>query len=193
QPDERFQTAVEFREALRRIEGFTTLRSKVMEPVTLTRRSNSPSNPGSNPAIDPSRAQIEAALLKSLGPIARILVARIAPQCATAAELRDRLAAQIEDPQDRKAFLSQLVSGPGGGNANTPSNGKPAVEVITQWDPVTIASAKQQLALYAGPIASVIVDRAAKKARTPFDLYQVLAAEIPSERDRAAFLKHALP
>ena len=29
------------------------------------------------------------------------------------AELRDRLAAQIEDPQDRKAFLSQFASGTG--------------------------------------------------------------------------------
>ena len=39
------------------------------------------------------------------------------------------------------------------------------------------------------PIASVIVDRASKKARTPQELYQILAAEISSPADRAAFLK----
>jgi len=61
---------------------------------------------------------------------------------------------------------------------------------MTQWDPVVIAGAKQHLAVYAGPIASVIVDRAAKRARTPQELYQILATEIQSERDRAAFLKH---
>ena len=183
QPDERFQSAAEFREALRRVEGFTTMSSMVTEPVNRTRASTVP-------AIDPSRAQIEAALMKSLGPIAKILVSRTAPLCASAAELRDRLAAQIEDPQDRKAFLSQLSPGTAGG-PSTASNGKPAVEVITQWDPVIIAKVKQQLAIYTGPIASVIVDRAAKKVRTPLDLYQALAAEIPSERDRAAFLKNA--
>jgi len=34
------------------------------------------------------------------------------------------------------------------------------------------------------------VDRAAKKAHTPQELYQILATEIASDRDRAAFLKH---
>jgi len=185
QPEKRFQTATEFREALRRIEGLT-LSSVVTQPIAAAPRTSPPSNP----AIDPTRARMEAALMKSLGPIARILVARIAPQCATVSELRDRLAAHIEDPQDRKAFLSQVASGPAG-TADTPSNGKPAVGSITQWDPVIIARAKQQLAVYAGPIATVIVERAARKVRTPHELYQVLATEIPSERDRAAFLKHA--
>ena len=50
---------------------------------------------------------------------------------------------------------------------------------------------KQNLAVYAGPIASVIVDRTARKARTPQELYQMLAEEISTERDRAAFLKRA--
>jgi serine/threonine-protein kinase len=172
-PDHRFQTAEEFRAALRGIEGFTTLSSVVTT---------------GNPGVDATRKQIEAALMKSLGPIAKILVARTAPLCSTPAELRDRLAAQIEDPQHRKVFLSQFASGPG---SNTTANGKPPVEVVTQWDPVVLAKAKQQLALYTGPIASVIVDRASKKVRTPYELYQLLAVEIPSERDRAAFLKNA--
>jgi serine/threonine-protein kinase len=192
QPEERFQSAAEFREALRRIEGFTTVGSQAVEQGSMTGQvSPSAASFPTASVIDPTRGQIEAALAKSLGPIAKILVARTAPLCANAAELRDRLAAQIEDPKDRKAFLGQLTSTPTGASQNTLSNGKPAVEVITQWDPVVLAKAKQQLAVYTGPIASVIVDRASKKVRTPYDLYQLLAAEIPSERDRAAFLKHA--
>ena len=58
-----------------------------------------------------------------------------------------------------------------------------------QWDPSILAKAKQDLAPYTGPIASVIVDRAARKARTPRELYQALATEISSEPDRAQFLK----
>ena len=173
-PGERFRTAAEFREALHRIEGFTTLSS------VATAISSGPSQ------VQVSQAQIEDALAKAVGPIAKILVARTAPLCANPAELRDRLAAQIDNPQDRKVFLSRLGSATA--QSTTSSSGG---SVITQWDPMVIAQAKQQLAVYCGPIASVIVDRASKKARTPYDLYQVLAAEISSERDRAAFLKHA--
>ena len=58
-----------------------------------------------------------------------------------------------------------------------------------RWDPAVLAAAKKNLAVYAGPIASVLVERASRKARTPHELYQLLAPEIESERDRAAFLR----
>jgi len=102
-------------------------------------------------------------------------------------ELRDRLAAQITDANERNTFLRQV-------SADAPAAiGAPLVSntnaEVTQWDPVMIANAKRNLAAYTGPIASVIVDRAAKKARTPQELYQILAGEISSSADRAAFLK----
>ena len=180
QPGERFQTAAEFREALRRIEGFTSMNAAA-KPATQPE----PSAPPVNPATDPGRVRIETALLKSVGPIARVLMARISPQCSTASELRDRLAEQIPDDAGRAAFLRQLA-----GDRSVITGGSPAPEKV-QWDPAVLANAKQQLAVYAGPIATVIVDRAARKARTPQELYQMLATEIASERDRAAFLKHA--
>jgi serine/threonine protein kinase len=183
-PLDRFQSAVEFREALRRIEGFTTLKA-ITEPVP-PRHAAIPVAPAF-PANDPARTQIETAFLKSVGPIARILMARISPQCTTTGELRDRLAEQISDPAERTLFLRQAAGTPAPTSHVTP-NTRPAE--ITQWDPVVLANAKQQLAVYAGPIASVIVDRASKRARTPQELYQILATEIASERDRAAFLKH---
>jgi serine/threonine-protein kinase len=183
---DRFQTAAEFREALRRIEGYTTLSSMVTEPVSGIRQPTVPDNAG----VGLTRAQIEVALMKTLGPISRILVARTAPLCASVTELRDRLAAQIEDARDRQSFMSQFTAGTAA-SSKTPASGKPGIEVITQWDPVILAKAKQHLAVYTGPIASVIVDRASKKVRTPYDLYQLLAKEISSDSDRAAFLKNA--
>jgi serine/threonine-protein kinase len=184
-PGERFQTASEFREALRQIEGFTTLKAVTDPGGSYAQRPSTTVVP----AIDPARAQIETALMKSVGPIARILMARIAPQCSSTTELRDRLAAQITDPADRTAFLKHAGGGQAAVTGNTPPQGRTAAE-ITQWDPAMLASAKQQLAVYAGPIASVIVDRASKKARTPQELYQMLATEIASEKDRANFLRH---
>jgi serine/threonine-protein kinase len=179
QPTDRFQSAAEFREALRVVEGYT------MVHTTTTAL---PGRTATYAGRDLAHAQIEAALMKSVGPIAKILMARISPQCSSVTELRDRLAAQITDPIERSTFLKQAnieATTPGG---STPPGGRDVAE-ITQWDPVVLANAKRHLALYAGPIASVIVDRASKKARTPQELYGVLANEISSPADRAAFLK----
>jgi serine/threonine-protein kinase len=55
-------------------------------------------------------------------------------------------------------------------------------------DPGEIERLKQRLAVYLGPIARHLVDRQALRAKTIQELYQALVAEIPSERDRRAFL-----
>jgi serine/threonine-protein kinase len=189
-PAERFQSASEMREALRRIESFASMTSAITETVPFLIQQQPP---------DVGRAQIETALLKSVGPIARILMARISPHCTTAIELRDRLAAQITDPAERNTFLRQVATaGQPTASTTMPSAATPSATPSTtakivpetpQWDPALLATAKKQLAVYTGPIASVIVDRAARKARTPQELYQILATEISSERDRTAFLR----
>ncbi|MCC7111331.1 MAG: serine/threonine protein kinase [Deltaproteobacteria bacterium] len=50
--------------------------------------------------------------------------------------------------------------------------------------------ARERLAVFLGPIAKVLVRRAAATARNPRELYEALAAQIPSEADRTAFLAH---
>ena len=57
------------------------------------------------------------------------------------------------------------------------------------WDPALLETAKRNLAVYIGPMARVIVGRAAEKAHSVQDLYQLLAAEIPSSQDRDKFLR----
>jgi serine/threonine-protein kinase len=57
------------------------------------------------------------------------------------------------------------------------------------WDPELIETAKRNLAVYIGPMARVIVLRAAEKAHSVQELYQLLAAEIPSLQDRDKFLR----
>lgn len=57
------------------------------------------------------------------------------------------------------------------------------------WDPALLETAKRNLAVYIGPMARVIVGRAAEKALSVQDLYQLLAAEIPSLQDRDKFLR----
>jgi serine/threonine-protein kinase len=185
-PQDRFQSAVDFREALRLVEGFTTLSSAIERaPAPLQ-----PQKTSFSTANNLAHAQIESALLKSVGPIAKILMARISPQCSSVSELRDKLASQITDPAGRTMFLKQAGGNATDAPAQMTAPSRSSAE-ITQWDPVVLAKAKKDLAQYAGPIASVLVDRAAKKVRTPAELYQMLASEISSERDRAAFLRCA--
>lgn len=55
-------------------------------------------------------------------------------------------------------------------------------------DDAALRRAEHELARYIGPIAEVIVKRAARRSRTLHDLYASLANEIEEPHDRAAFL-----
>jgi len=57
------------------------------------------------------------------------------------------------------------------------------------WDPEMLEAAKKNLAIYIGPMARVIVSRATGQAKSIQELYQLLAAEIPSLQDRDKFLR----
>jgi serine/threonine-protein kinase len=57
------------------------------------------------------------------------------------------------------------------------------------WDPTVLETARKHLAVYIGPMAKILVSRAAKKARTVEELYQALAAEIASPSEKEKFLR----
>jgi hypothetical protein len=56
------------------------------------------------------------------------------------------------------------------------------------WDPAALEKARKELAVYIGPMAKVIVGRAAERAVSLEELYNALAAEIGSPGDRQKFL-----
>lgn len=66
--------------------------------------------------------------------------------------------------------------------------GVTGVAVGTSFDDATLKALVAALAGYLGPVAAVIVKRAAKKATTMPELVAALAPEIGDERARAAFL-----
>jgi len=55
--------------------------------------------------------------------------------------------------------------------------------------PAIIDATVKDLAVYIGPMAKIIVNRAAKKAQTPRQLYETVAQEISSVADRIKFLE----
>jgi serine/threonine-protein kinase len=165
-PEERFPSAAEFREALR-LPGDAAATAPVTRP--------------SARAFDPQElSRVEMALAQSLGPIARHLVSEASRQAFTLEDLCRRLAEKLPDAADRERFLRSCGQGTG-----ATSGVRPALA------PELLDEARRRLAQYLGPVAKVLVDRASRKARTPQELYAMLAAEIPTEGDRAKFLASA--
>jgi serine/threonine-protein kinase len=125
-------------------------------------------------------AEIEARLSRAIGPIARRLVADAARQYGSASQIRQALAAHIEDPREREAFLKTNPSGTVIQAAAAVSASAPVA-----FDAAMLERMTQALAPHLGPIAKVLVAKAARNARSAEELQNALAAEIPAaERER---------
>jgi len=57
-----------------------------------------------------------------------------------------------------------------------------------RFDPAVLDSVSKELAAFIGPIAKVVVKRAAERCSSVDDLYGAVAVEIDSEKDRTSFL-----
>jgi eukaryotic-like serine/threonine-protein kinase len=161
-PAERFQTALEFQNALQD-RGQTTVTAS---PTAIAA---------------PELADLEARLSRVIGPIAKCLVVDAARRYGTLSEIRQALAAQIEDPKEREAFFKT-----GSGVSSTTGSRTPASPI--QFDPAALDLCAQALAPYIGPIAKIVVTRAARAARNAEELRSLLAEEIPGAADRQRFL-----
>src|SRR5208337_282424 len=61
---------------------------------------------------------------------------------------------------------------------------------IGSFDRTILDSVSKELAAFIGPIAKVVVKRAAERCSSVDDLYSAVAAEIDSDKDRSSFLSH---
>jgi serine/threonine-protein kinase len=135
------------------------------------------------PAFDPAAlAEMERHLAAYLGPIARAVVQSAARRAPSLEALRDMVAHDIEKPLDRDLFL-RAATKTGATQAAATGATSPAVSAAV------LAAAQKELARFIGPIASVIVRRAAPKAASSVALWESLATHIEKPADRAAFLK----
>jgi hypothetical protein len=65
----------------------------------------------------------------------------------------------------------------------------PVSTLVSAIDPTIAARVTHELAAFIGPIAEVVVKRAAKRSASPEELYTAAAAEIETEAERLRFLK----
>jgi serine/threonine-protein kinase len=138
--------------------------------------------------------KVENELAAVIGPIARHLVRTALQHSEDGVELRDALLAFIPSKPEREKFLNACrdifpatpaESGPPAAEARKPA---PATHA---WEPAELEQARKDLAAHIGPMARLLVDRAAARAETRAALYELLAAEISSGKEREEFLKRA--
>jgi serine/threonine protein kinase len=172
------------------------------------RDSERPAPPSVEPAISlPSHpagwdtalvAQIESLLAQFIGPIAAVLVRRTAKQSAGVGELLARLAEDALPPEDRKPFLmrtSKLI--PAAEAPSAPARARSAATMPTMQLPVlgvvpllpdTIEKAERVLTREIGPIARVMVKKAAAGAAGRDDFFLALADLAADDVDRERLL-----
>jgi serine/threonine-protein kinase len=143
--------------------------------------------------------EVERDLARWIGPMAAIAVKRAIRQTNDITALYELLGRHVENPREHAEFLAQGRRRAAIGAASQrpraqPS--KPVTEGGRGHDRPTpspglanIASIESTLARHIGPIARILVKRELEKYETLDKFYRALAAHIPDERDREAFLR----
>jgi eukaryotic-like serine/threonine-protein kinase len=139
-------------------------------------------------------APVERALAGVVGPLARLMVKQAARDAGDLAGLTEALLHQIADPADRSRFLARLESstthltrGTTGTTARTASSAAAAAAAVPLSDAVR-EHATRVLTRHLGPIARVLVRKAAATAHDPQQFHQQLA-DMADGVDRALLLR----
>lgn len=136
-------------------------------------------------------AEEERRLASYIGPLARVIVRRAAETARTPAELSSAIAAAIPDPADRASFLA---TAPVATDLLNPAPQEcPPARVEIEPPPAALGeaelkAAERRLSGFIGPLAALLVKRAARDAANRQDFYRRLGASIANAADREAFL-----
>ena len=196
-PDERFQGAREFLAAL-----VPALQGKIPSLATgatmrgATIAGGTQRNRVAGIALAPEViAQVEQALARQIGPLARLLVQRSQAQASTFDQFVRQLAEQIEDEGEKVAFTRQATALQARTNAGTATIGPQRQSVLEAASftaaplaPDVLATAERALASYVGPLARILIREAAGKSGDVKELYAQLATHIDSDDEKREFL-----
>jgi serine/threonine-protein kinase len=192
----------------------TTIRIEPTSPSNVSNPSN-PSHP-SQPRTDPSSPSgskttqpppgwdpavlkaIEGHLARFVGPVAKVMLKRAALQTTDVDALYGILGEQLTGAEEQKQFLATRARLPGAPPPKPLASTRTvAIEAGTMLAakaagaPLTadvIAQATRKLTEYVGPIAKVLVKKAAGQASTSRQFYLLLAESLGTEAERAKFL-----
>ena len=138
-------------------------------------------------------AAIETSLKELIGPMARHVMRSTASHVHSVDEFLSTLADKIPDLAEREGFkvrigrLNKHGAVPGHGLATLPGE-KSQPRSPFAFDAQILARAEKQLAHHVGPLAKVLIKRAANDSGNVSELYRKLAEHIDSEPLRKVFL-----
>ena len=146
--------------------------------------------------------QVEDQLARTVGPVAKVMVKRAAQRTADLEQLYTLIAEALPSPEERNAFLanrpkraSPLQQGTIAATrtsltrAGSRIGGTRTLQSTARVTPELVDEAARALTPYLGPIAKVVAKRASNLTQDLQQFYQLLAEELPSEQDRASFLR----
>jgi serine/threonine protein kinase len=146
---------------------------------------------------------VEAQLELYVGPLAHILVRKMAATTRGINELTEQLSHFIPSEARQREFLDgvrqAITTGssrmppappaPSLSQADEPAS-TPSVSAV-QFEPAVLAAAEQALAVHLGPVAKILVKKASRVATDVDDLLRRLADELPNASQRQAFVGSA--
>jgi len=139
-----------------------------------------------------SAAQLDglgAQLAAHIGPMAKVLVQRAALTASSLDDLYQSLGANIQSETERRAFLGQRVALL---TTTEPEPDAPALQAGPSWrDPERLAQLASCLAEYLGPLARILVNKAAQSVDSETALMARLAEELENDTARQQFQEAA--
>ena len=144
--------------------------------------------------------RLALALAREIGPVAKLIVRRAAERAADEGALVDAVAEHVP-AANRAGFLAGRTDLLGTPRAKVvPATAAPdlpgpqaqqSTRPVQKIGPEVLAQVEKMLAARIGPLASILVRRAAKEAASPRDLFEGLAVHIDDPEVRKVFLAEA--
>ncbi|MBK7061393.1 MAG: serine/threonine protein kinase [Rubrivivax sp.] len=208
-PNQRFATAAAFKDAIQRGVG-QPIDTTVWERTLIGAADKLPAKtpapgPASHTGAPPSGSwtnvpggwdmmllkQAETSLAKHVGPLASILVRRAALECTDLPTLYAKLAEQVSNPQARTAFLEHATSVTSikANYSSSATRSAPSTRLDAPPLPEALLDAAQRLlAQHMGPIAKVVVKKAAGRTSDRAAFFALLADNLPDGTARQKLL-----
>ena len=214
-PEQRYASVAEFRAALAKRDlsaepdtGETTViignhasapvaGIGVLEPPSGVPRSAGTPLPGWDPA---TLHQVELALASFVGPMAKVMVRQAARTHVDIAGLKASLCEHLPSDQERQRFLAKFGAATAGTHVSGGSKVSGVAAAPTQplssagsaigapVSPEVITAATRVLSSHIGPIASIVVKKAAAKARSQEQLFELLGEQVGEGAEREKLL-----
>jgi eukaryotic-like serine/threonine-protein kinase len=130
-------------------------------------------------------APLETALATLIGPLAKMLVRQAARDSSDIGSLAGRLAEHIADPAQRSDFVARFATAAPAASG-VAAHALPATGGTLP--PGLVEHATRVLTTHMGPIARIVVKKAAGKALTRDEFFRLLGDEAGASVDRATLL-----